>query len=152
MLKTLFKMVWPIPTKLSSCMPGHSNPYVNSSYVGEAEKNLRIRLTQHKQNWTIIEHLFNYHNILNVTLNELLLNVKIFKWIPESIIITKLIILWSPHNLNLERKPDLNWQSDSYINPFELLPIHIGDSMLPLWEEPHKLDKKCQSMHDSRVN
>ena len=38
----------------------------NPSYIGHTENTIRIRLTQHKQNGDIIEHLANnyYHNIL----------------------------------------------------------------------------------------
>ena len=48
---------------------------VNPSYIGQTRNNIRIRLSQHKQNGAIIEHLALHHNITNITLEELTSNV-----------------------------------------------------------------------------
>ena len=55
----------------------------NPSYIGQTRNTLKTRLTQHRQNGAIVEHMTNVHNNTTLTLEDLADKVKIVKQIRE---------------------------------------------------------------------
>ena len=88
---------------------------LNPSYIGQTRNNIRTRLSQHRQNADIIEHLASHHNITNITLGELASNVSVLQKLPVD---NKLFIYEALSILG--RKPDLNRQTDNFKNPLKL--------------------------------
>ena len=86
---------------------------LNPSYIGQTRNNIRTRLSQHRQNGAIIEHLASHHNITNITLEELASNVSVLQKSPvddKPFIYEALSIF--------DRKPDPNRQ---FYKPFEIV-------------------------------
>ena len=85
---------------------------LNPSYIGQTRNNIRTRLSQHRQNGNIIEHLASHHSITNITLEELASNVSVLQKLPVELFIYEALLI--------DRKPDLNRQIDNFTNPLKL--------------------------------
>ena len=83
--------------------------------IGQTRNNIRTRLSQHRQNGAIIEHLASHHNIMNITLEELASNVSVLQKFP----VDNKLFIYEVLSI-LDRKPDLNRQIDNFINPLKL--------------------------------
>ena len=127
---------------------------LNPSYIGQTRNKIRTRLSQHRQNGAIIEHLASHHNITNITLEKLASNVCVLQKLP----VDNKLFIYEALSI-LDRKPDLNIQIDNFINPFKLfsrgtyIPLTRARSLLNVnpYNRSNNIPPTCRYSHRSHA-